>query len=61
MKIDKEYTYAEICSNGLSPKKVSNFNYKVFQKSEQIFFFEELKKNKLRLFSVINKNSFYLS
>ncbi len=61
MEIDKEYTYEEISTNGLEPNKVENIDYLVYEKGEKVFFFEELRKDKLRLYSVINRNSFFLS
>ena len=61
MEIDKEYTYEEITTNGLEPNEVENIDYLVYEKGEKVFFFEELRKDKLRLYSVINRNSFFLS
>lgn len=60
MEIDKVYSLEEIEENGLSSNPVANVDYSVFEKKEKIYFFEQNSKNNLRLFSIINKHSFFL-
>jgi len=60
LEIDKSYTEQEVVSNGLIAKTDVRVNSSVFMKNNDVYFFEHLKNNKLRLFSVINKRSFFL-
>jgi hypothetical protein len=60
LEIDKTYTETEVVSQGLVAKNDMKLSSKVFMKNNEVYFFENLKNNKLRLFSVINKRSFFL-
>lgn len=60
MEIDKTYSLKEIESQGLEPNPVDNVDYSVFKKQEKIYFFEQNSEDNLKLFSVINKQSFFL-
>ena len=60
MEIDKVYSLEEIQKNGLKPNPVANVDYSVFKKQEKIYFFEQNPDHNLRLFSIINKQSFFL-
>ncbi|MCD4774361.1 MAG: hypothetical protein K8R41_13365 [Bacteroidales bacterium] len=60
MEIDKIYSLKEIEKHGLTPNPVANVDYSVFKKEEKIYFFEQNNNKNLRLFSVINKQSFFL-
>lgn len=60
MEIDKIYSIKEIQDEGLKPNPVANVDYSVFKKKEKIYFFEQNSDRNLKLFSVINKQSFFL-
>ncbi len=60
LEIDKTYTEREVMSKGLIAKNDMKLSSKIFMKNNEVYFFENLKNNKLRLFSVINKRSFFL-
>ena len=60
MIIDKTYSLKEIQKNGLTPNPVANVDYSVFKKHEKIYFFEQNDSTKFKLFSIINKHSFFL-
>lgn len=60
MKIDKTYTLDEIIQKGLIPNKIDNVDYKVYINGSKVFFFEPVDTENLRLYSIINKKSFFL-
>lgn len=60
MKIDNYYTLKEIKDSGLIEREVNNVDYQVFQRNGKVFFFEKEDKEKYRLYSKINKESFFL-
>jgi hypothetical protein len=60
MEIDNIYTESEIKEHGLAPNKLENFDFKVFQGSSKVYFFEPIGSNNYRLYSVISKKSFFL-
>ncbi|MCD4774156.1 MAG: hypothetical protein K8R41_12325 [Bacteroidales bacterium] len=60
MKIDNYYTLKEIKDSGLIEREVNNVDYQVFQRNGKVFFFEKKDKEKYRLYSKINKESFFL-
>lgn len=60
LKIDETYSESQIESVGLISKRINDISSKVFVKNNEVYFFEDLSNNKLRLFSVINKRSFFL-
>jgi len=61
MKIDQIYTEREISNFGLTPREIMNVSYKVFEKEQKIYFFEELQRDEFRLYSVIGERSFFLN
>ena len=61
MEIDQTYSENEIFQLGLKPREIMNVNYRVFEKEDKIYFFEELVKGEFRLYSVIGSNSFFLN
>lgn len=61
MKIDQIYTAIDISNYGLTPREIMNVSYKVFEKEQKIYFFEELKSDEFRLYSVIGERSFFLN
>lgn len=60
LNIDETYLESHVESIGLVPRKADNISSKVFEKNNKVYFFEDLNDRKLRLFSVINKESFFL-
>jgi len=60
LDINKIYTEEEVASSGLVAKTDVRISSSVFMKNNKVYFFENLKNNKLRLFSVISKGSFFL-
>lgn len=60
LEIDKTYSESQVESTGLVPRKAEQLSSKVFIKNNKVYFFEDLKNSKLRLFSIINERSFFL-
>jgi hypothetical protein len=60
LEIDKTYSESQVESVGLIPRKTNHITSRVFVKSNKVYFFEDLKNSKLRLFSIINEKSFFL-
>ena len=60
MEINKNYSLSQIESNGLLEKDVKDINSKIFVNDNKVYFFEELTGELYRLYSVINKQSFFL-
>ena len=60
MEINKNYSLDEIKSDGLIEKEVKDLNAKIFVNGNKVYFFEKMNEDILRLYSVINKQSFFL-
>lgn len=60
MKIDSVYTECEIKEHGLKKNNIENVDYRVYVNGSKVFFFEPVDKRNLRLYSIINKESFFL-
>jgi hypothetical protein len=60
MKINEEYSLTEIKSSGLIEKSVKDLDAKVFTANNKVYFFENVGNKIYRLYTVINKRSFFL-
>jgi len=60
LEINKIYSTTQVQQIGLIPKKAEQISSRVFVMDEKVYFFEYLKNDKLRLFSIINEKSFFL-
>ena len=60
LELNKTYSESQVESIGIVPKKTEKISSRIFIKNDKVYFFEDLKNNKLRLFSIINERSFFL-
>lgn len=60
MRINEVYTLNEIREQGLTEKTVKDIQAKVFLNGSKVYFFEPVNPQTLRLYSIINKRSFFL-
>ncbi|MDZ7742075.1 MAG: hypothetical protein U5Q03_10070 [Bacteroidota bacterium] len=60
MELDKIYTFNEIASFGLTPNQIENVDFKVYEGTKKVYFFESVGGNNFRLYSIISKKSFFL-
>jgi len=61
MKVNEEYSLAQILQEGFVERQVKDIDAKVFLNGTKVYFFEPLnKQNTFRLYSIINKRSFFL-
>lgn len=60
MKVNSIYSEVEIEEFGLKPGLRIKTENRVYKKQNKVYFFEEIKKDELRLHSIINEKSFYL-
>lgn len=60
MKINEVYTTQQIMSKGLMERNVTTINAKVFSNEQKVYFFEPINGQAFRLYSIINKRSFFL-
>jgi hypothetical protein len=61
MTVNRIYTLNEILAYGLQEHAVKEINAKVFLNGERVYFFELIdNQQSYRLYSIINKRSFYL-
>lgn len=61
MKVNDSYTLKEIKDEGLTEYNVANIKAKVFLNGSKVYFFELVDDQPVyRLYSVINKRSFFL-
>ncbi len=58
--INEIYSIAEIKKEGFKEKELKELSAKVFEKEDKVYFFDPVDGRKYRLFSIINKRSFYL-
>jgi hypothetical protein len=60
MKINEQYSLNQIKSNGLIEKSVKDLDAKIFTMNNKVYFFEGVGNKLFRLYTVINKRSFFL-
>ena len=60
MEVDTIYSIDEITRLGLRNEYNLRDKAKAFKKGDKVYFFEEISPKHLRLYSVINKKSFFL-
>ncbi len=60
MEINNYYSPDQIKSIGLIEKEINEIQANVFMKDDKVYFFESVDKEKLRLYSIINRRSFFL-
>lgn len=61
MKINEVYTLGQIQEQGLVERQVKDIDAKVYLNGTKVYFFEPLnKQDSFRLYSIINKRSFFL-
>lgn len=61
LKLHEHYTRAELINLDLKPfKKDETITGSIFLGEDHVYFFSETANNRLELYSVINRNSFYL-
>jgi len=62
MKINEQYSLSEIKSKGLIEKEVKDLDVKIFtsEQESKVYFFENIGDSFFRLYTVINKRSFFL-
>ncbi|MCK9292434.1 MAG: hypothetical protein WCR58_03670 [Bacteroidales bacterium] len=61
MKVNESYTEKEIMDFGLEAYPVKDIKAKVFKNGHKVYFFELIDDQPIyRLYSIINKRSFYL-
>lgn len=60
MELNKNYSLKEIEINGLVEKDIKDLNTRIYTLDDKVYFFETQNEAELRLYTVINKNSFYI-
>lgn len=60
MKINEQYSLNQIKSTGLIEKSVKDLDAKIFTLDNKVYFFESVGNKLFRLYTVINKRSFFL-
>ncbi|MBU1371009.1 MAG: hypothetical protein KJ578_07475 [Bacteroidetes bacterium] len=61
MKINEIYSKKDLNESGLVERQVKDINAKVYLNGSKVFFFEQLdNQHSYRLYSIINKRSFFL-
>lgn len=62
MKIDQQYSLNEIKSNGLIEREIKDLDVKIFTSDQEnkVYFFESIGNSLFRLYTIINKRSFFL-
>ncbi len=60
LKINETYTENHVESAGLVLRNNNKISSKIFIKNDKVYFFEDLRNNRLRLFSIISEKSFFL-
>jgi hypothetical protein len=60
MEENLTYSIDEIKRFGLNEKQILRDNAKVYMKDDKVYFFEEIDSNHMRLYTIINKKSFFL-
>lgn len=59
--MDAYYSESEIIELKMKPIENVNMDYLIYKKDDKVYFFERVSKEKLRLFCITGKQSFYLS
>ena len=57
---EKIYTRKQLENLGLNPYMVDEIDMDAYTKDDEIYFFESVSKDSFRLFTIINKKSFFL-
>jgi len=60
LEINKTFSIEELAKAGLKQRDVKELSAKVFVKEDKVYFFDESENKHYRLYSVINKRSFFL-
>ena len=60
MELNEAYSLPQIIADGMTEKDVKDLNSRIFTKENKVYFFENLTNHNFRLYSVINKRSFFL-
>ena len=60
MELNEKYSMQEIKSSGLVEKSIKDLNARIFTMDNKVYFFENVNNRLFRLYSVINKRSFFL-
>ncbi len=60
MRINEVYTAEEITNQGLTKRNVTAIKAKIYSNDQKIYFFEPVNSQAFRLYSIINKRSFFL-
>ncbi len=60
MEVNAIYSIEEIKQLGFYEERANRENAKVFIKGDKVYFFEEIDSGHLRLYTIINKKSFFL-
>jgi len=60
MEENLTYSVDEIKRFGLDEKQILRDNAKVFMKDDKVYFFEAVDPDHMRLYTIINKKSFFL-
>jgi len=60
MELNEAYSLHQIIANGMTEKEVKDVEARIFTKDNKVYFFENLNNRYLRLYTVINKRSFFL-
>jgi hypothetical protein len=60
MEINNYYSPDQIESDGLIEKDIKDIHASIYIKGNKVYFFESIDKDNLRLYSIINKRSFFL-
>ena len=58
--INETYSLDQIKQEGFKEKDIKELSAKVFEKEDKVYFFDPIDGRKYRLFSIINKRSFFL-
>lgn len=61
LEMDSYYSESEILELKMQLQNNHNMDYLIFKKDSKVYFFERVSKQKLRLFCITGKQSFYLS
>jgi hypothetical protein len=60
IELNEAYSLPQIIANGMTEKDVKDVSARIFIKENKVYFFENTENHSLRLYSVINKRSFFL-
>jgi len=60
MEINEVYTIKEIQEQGLTERCIKDIQAKVYLNGTKVYFFEPINNQAFRLYSIINKRSFFL-